>query len=98
MCIHWAHRIWVGDAHVWSPPRSFAVVHGLLDTGRPDRRRNLIERLLSWVEPGGRLVLSHYGAGVTARELAEALGYVVDGETSTPTTRGGPSIWLLRQE
>jgi SAM-dependent methyltransferase len=93
----WADRIWVGDALTWTPPRTFDVVHALLDFVRPSRRRALVDNLLTWVAPGGRLVLSQYGTGIPARTVVEALGFTVAGETSTPTTRGFPSVWLLRE-
>src|SRR5205807_1455126 len=40
---HWADRIWVGDALTWTPPRTFDLVHGLLDTVRPMQRRELVD-------------------------------------------------------
>lgn len=90
----WANRIWQGDALTWRPPRSFDFVHSLLDFVRSGRRRELVDNLLAFVAPGGRLILSQYGTTTSAREIVEGLGYGVAGETSAPTTRGTPSVWL----
>ena len=94
----WADRIWVGDALTWSPPRTFDVVHSLLDFVRPAHRRDLIDNLLRFVVPGGRLVLSQYGTTASAREIVEPLGFEIAGETRSPTTRGKPSVWLRKAE
>lgn len=85
----WADRIWVGDALTWSPPLTFDVVHALLDSVMDADRRRLIDNLLTFVTPGGRLLLSQYGTTVTARQLVEPLGYVIDGEI-------GLAVWLAK--
>jgi len=91
----WADRIWIGDALYADPPRTFDVVHTLLDFVRPVQHRDLIENVLRFVRPGGRLVISQYGL-TSARSLVEPLGYTIAGETRASTSRGLGSIWLLR--
>lgn len=90
----WSDRIWVGDALTWTPPRTFDIVHALLDVVPMGRRRDLIEHLRTFVTPGGRLVLSQYGTTMPAREVLARLGYAVDGETRAPTSSGNPSVWI----
>lgn len=94
----WWDHIWVGDALTWTPPRRFDVVHALFDFVPAGHRRALVDNLLTWVEPGGRLVLSQYGELETAPAIVEGLGFAIDGVTSTPTSRGGPSVWLRKPE
>jgi SAM-dependent methyltransferase len=92
----WADRIWVGDALSADPPRTFDVVHTLLDFVRPAQHRDLIDNVLRFVRPGGRLVISQYGL-TSARSLVEPLGYEIAGETRASMSRGLASIWLLRK-
>jgi SAM-dependent methyltransferase len=87
----WADRIWVGDARTWSPPRTFDVVHALLDTVRPAERGALVEHLLTFVAPDGRLVLSHYSPTLAARDEAQRLGHAIDGEGSN-----GIGVWIRK--
>jgi len=88
----WAGRIWIGDAAVWQPTQTFDTVHALLDTveTRGVARRNLVDHLLTFVRPGGRLVLSHYAPSITARELVEPIGYAIEAES-------GVGVWLRRE-
>lgn len=54
-------RIWTGSVMAWDPPRRFRYVTALDDAVPPDRLGDLVERLRStFVEPGGRLILSSY--------------------------------------
>jgi predicted pyridoxine 5'-phosphate oxidase superfamily flavin-nucleotide-binding protein len=57
----WADRIFVGDALEWQPPRRFDFVRTELVYAPEERRRELVERLLGWLEPGGRLLVCGYG-------------------------------------
>jgi SAM-dependent methyltransferase len=87
----WADRIWVGDALTWTPPRTFDVVHGLLDTVVPAQRRALVDNLLTFVAPGGRLILSWYRPEGKARRSVESLGYAIEGAS-------GLGVWLRQPE
>ena len=69
----WADRIWVGDALTWQAPRRFDFVRSELVYVPDDRRRELVERLLAAVAPGGRLILCSYGSRRSATPL-EPLG------------------------
>ena len=93
----WADRIWVGDALYADPPRTFEVVHTLLDFVLPRQHRDLIENVLRFVRPGGRLVISQYGL-TSARSLVEPLGYEIAGETRASKSRGLASVWLRKPE
>src|SRR4051794_19834814 len=66
----WSDQIWVGDADTWTPPRTFDTVHGLIDatSTRGLDRKALVDHLLTFVVPGGRLVLSCYSPTVTASD------------------------------
>ena len=57
----WADRFYVGDALEWTPPRRFDFVRTELVYAPEERRRELVERLLRWLEPGGRLIVCGYG-------------------------------------
>lgn len=87
----WADRIWVGDALTWTPPRTFDVVHGLLDTVMPSQRREMVDNLLTFVAPGGRLILSWYRPEGTARRSVESLGFALEGGS-------GLGVWLRKSE
>lgn len=87
----WTNRIWVGDALTWTPPRTFDVVHALLDTVMPVQRPTLLDHLLTFVTPGGRLVLSQYAPTLTARQIVEPLGHVIEGGS-------GLGVWLRKPE
>jgi hypothetical protein len=65
------------------------VVHALLDVVERADRRALIENLLTFVTPGGRLVLSAYSPERAARRIVESLGYPIEGGT-------GLGVWLRR--
>lgn len=85
----WADRLWVGDALTWRSPRTFDVVHGLLDTVMPPQLPALVANLLTFVAPGGRLVLSQYSPVRTAMAVVERLGYPIEGGTEL-------GVWLRR--
>jgi SAM-dependent methyltransferase len=53
----WADRIFLGDALEWEPPRRFDFVRTELVYAPADRRRELADRLVGWLEPGGRVLV-----------------------------------------
>jgi SAM-dependent methyltransferase len=63
----WADRIFLGDVLEWEPTRRFDFVRTELVYAPPSRERELVERLLGWLEPGGRLIVCGYGDPVRAR-------------------------------
>src|SRR5205823_131548 len=72
----WADRIEVGNAIDYRPGRRFTYVHVLLDLVPTARRGDLVRHALdALVEPGGRLLVSHYGADGTAAGYLRALGF-----------------------
>lgn len=56
-----------------------------------EQRRALIDNLLSFVSPGGRLVVSQYRTTLTARQVVEPLGYMIEDAV-------GLGVWLRKQE
>jgi 2-polyprenyl-3-methyl-5-hydroxy-6-metoxy-1,4-benzoquinol methylase len=89
---HWKDRIWVGNALTWTPPdgRRFTYVHLLVDFVLPHRRSDLIRHCLdTMVEPGGRLLVSHYAYGgqATAAEIVTELGFPIAGAS-------GDTVWI----
>lgn len=88
----WHDRLWVGNAVDWVPPdgRRFTFVHALFDFWPTKRRASAIRHVLSLVEPGGRLLMSQYGAGDSAARMLSELGYEVLG-TSASTAWIGPA-------
>jgi 2-polyprenyl-3-methyl-5-hydroxy-6-metoxy-1,4-benzoquinol methylase len=82
----WADRIEVGNAINYRPAtgRRFTFVHTLLDTVPVARRADLVRHALgTLVEPGGRLLVSHYtgGTDLTSAEHLRALGFPIAGES-----------------
>lgn len=82
----WADRIEVGNAIDYRPAsgRRFTFVHVLLDTVPVRRRADLVRHALgALVEPGGRLLVSHYAGGsdLTSAEHLRALGFPITGES-----------------
>jgi hypothetical protein len=85
----WADRLEVGNAIDYRPAggRRFTFVHVLLDLVPTTRRGDLIRHALdALLEPGGRLLVSHYqstgGTDVSAAEHVRRLGFPVAGESS----------------
>jgi 2-polyprenyl-3-methyl-5-hydroxy-6-metoxy-1,4-benzoquinol methylase len=101
---HWADRIEVGNAIDYVPAdgRRFTYVHVLLDAVPVRRRRDMLRHALNTlVEPGGRLLVSHYqtdgGSDRTAAEHVRDLGFDVAGSSHA---RGGDgtatTAWVER--
>jgi hypothetical protein len=67
----WADRIWLGDALTWAPPRRFDFVRTELVYVPEACRREYVERLLGWLEPGGRLLVCGYGGDEVLPPLRE---------------------------
>lgn len=60
----WAGRIYHGDALEWEPARQYDFVRTELVYAPASRRRELGERALGWVAPGGRLIVCGYSEPV----------------------------------
>ncbi|MBD0330589.1 MAG: pyridoxamine 5'-phosphate oxidase family protein [Thermoleophilia bacterium] len=67
----YADRFFVADALEWDPPRRFDFVRTELVYAPVERRRVLVERLLGWLEPGGRLLVCGYGGDEVVAPLEE---------------------------
>jgi SAM-dependent methyltransferase len=63
----WADRIFLGDVLEWEPARRFDFVRTELVYAPSSRERELVERLLDSLEPGGRLIVCGYGDPVRER-------------------------------
>jgi SAM-dependent methyltransferase len=59
-----ADRIYLGDVREWESPHRFDFIRTELVYVEGDRRRDLVERLLLWLQPGGRLIVCGYGEPV----------------------------------
>lgn len=57
-----SRNFWVADAWTWEPDRQWTFVYSLLDLSPEELWCEWIRRLLSWVEPGGRLIVGSYGS------------------------------------
>jgi SAM-dependent methyltransferase len=57
----WRDRIYVGDVREWEAPLRFDFIRTELVYVQDHERRDLVERLLSWLAPGGRLIVCGYG-------------------------------------
>jgi SAM-dependent methyltransferase len=58
----------VADAWDWEPDRQWAYVYSVLDLAPEEMWCEWIERLMSWVEPGGRLIIGSYRGRTPRRE------------------------------
>lgn len=73
---HHADNFWAGDIWEWAPPRRFDFVYSIFHLAPPDLAGELVQRLASWVEPGGRLIMGYYGSksrGIAPLEVAPML-------------------------
>jgi len=102
---HWADRIWTGNAINWRPPDGlrFDYVHLLLDCVPAARRGELVRHhLRCTARPGGRLLISDYGANPAAgmptpAQALAALGFAVAGQSSgaeLPDRPPAPTAWI----
>jgi SAM-dependent methyltransferase len=83
----WADRIFHGDALEWAPAQQFDFVRTELVYAPEARRRELAERLLGWVAPGGRLIVCGYSEPV-CREV-RSWGYEPELELAWRSASGG---------
>jgi len=87
------------DVWLWEPDRTWDFVYSLTHLAAPGMSCTLFERLLSWVAPGGRLIVGAYGSrsrGVEPEAVDEMLascGHTVAGaavdDPAAPLTRFG---------
>lgn len=50
------------DAWRWEPDRTWKYVYSLVDLSPEDLLCTWLDKLLGWVEPGGRLIMGSYGS------------------------------------
>ena len=99
----WADRIFDGNAAVWVPPAPFDFVRTGLEYVPPDRRRSLVEHLLSHtVAPGGRLLVGPYTEErdetrprPSQEETVRGWGFAVGGRLERPHPRDDRCIRRL---
>lgn len=97
-----ADRIWTGSAMSWEPAEPFRYVTALTEFAPPDRLGLLVDRLLRFVEPGGRLILSSYtDRDATPRPLVDdldAAGHRPDGiiHLDRPGRHPLQTVWFDR--
>ena len=86
-CPQWADRIWTANAATWQPPQRFDFVRTGLDYV-PDRSREpYVAHLLTFLEPGGRLVIGTHNEETDRDALADLVqswGHPVVGRTTRP--------------
>jgi SAM-dependent methyltransferase len=100
----WAHRIYVGNAIDWEPPRQFDYVRTELVYVPAARQPQLVAHLLERaVAPGGRLIACAYREvgtkdALPIRASLHAWGFAVNGEAiATDSDDGGVAtrvVWL----
>jgi SAM-dependent methyltransferase len=86
-CPQWADRIWTANAAAWRPPRLFTFVRTGLEYV-PDRSRPAyVDHLLTFLEPGGRLILGKHNEETDRDDLAagvESWGHRIAGRGTRP--------------
>jgi SAM-dependent methyltransferase len=92
-----ASHLYVADAWNWRPPRRFRYVYTLIDNVPESVVQPYVRRLLDRVvEPGGRLIVGHYGSRsrgtppLPVADLLASFGLAVMGSSSggePPVTR-----------
>lgn len=76
------------NAWTWQPDRRWAFVYSLLDLSPTELWCDWVNRLLGWVEPGGRLILGSYGSWsrgivpVDVTTVMEGCGWAVAGSSA----------------
>jgi 2-polyprenyl-3-methyl-5-hydroxy-6-metoxy-1,4-benzoquinol methylase len=84
-CPQWAGRIWTANAATWQPPRHFDHVRTGLEYV-PDRSRPAyVEHLLTFLEPGGRLIIGKHNEETDLDTLAsevESWGHSIVGRAT----------------
>jgi SAM-dependent methyltransferase len=86
-CPQWADRIWTANAATWRPPRRFDYVRTGLDYVPARSREHYVGHLLTFLEPGGRLVIGTHNEETDRDDLAAAVeswGHPVVGRTTRP--------------
>lgn len=86
-------NFYVADAWTWQPVRQWTYVYSLLDLAPRNLRCTWIDRLLRWVEPGGRLILGSYGSrslGVPPEDLLDLIEAC--GKEATGSAAGGDPV------
>lgn len=66
----------VADAWSWEPDRQWTFVYSLLDLSPRDLWCDWLDRLSTWVEPEGRLIIGSYGSrsrGIDPFDVGEVL-------------------------
>jgi SAM-dependent methyltransferase len=82
-----------GDVWTWQPPRTYDYVYTLTHLAPPGLLGDLCRRLVTWVRPGGRLIIGDYGShrrGIEPQDMRmvlKSLGFEVAGAAvgGTPT-------------
>jgi hypothetical protein len=75
---HWSERVFVGNVMDWRAPFRFDFVRTELEYAPPNRRREMVERLLrEYLSPGGRLILCSYGSSRRSTPRAEPVGEIL---------------------
>jgi hypothetical protein len=70
----------------WLPPLCFDFVRTELEYAPPQRRRELVERLLrEYLVPGGRLIVCSYGSSLRPTPKTEPVGEILSGWEYTLT-------------
>lgn len=90
----WTDRIFAGNVMDWRPPFRFGFVRTELEYAPPERRREMVERLLqTYLAPGGRLIICSYGSSRRPKaepvgDILRAWGYKVAAEAEGIDTNG----------
>jgi SAM-dependent methyltransferase len=93
-CPQWADRIWTGNAATWRAPRLFDYVRTGLEYVPTDRQAAYVDHLLSFLVPGGRLIIGKYNEETdldTWASAVEGWGHPVVGR-STRAHRSHPAL------
>ena len=76
----WADRIHHGNAMTWEPPRQFDYVRTELVYVPPERRPDLVARLLNrYLLPRGRAIICSYGSSRRPEPRVEPVGDMLRG-------------------
>lgn len=93
----WAHRIWLGNAWSWRPPRRFDFVHTRVEYVPEQHRRAFVARQLEeFVAPGGRLLVTPPDYGPP--DYLVRWGFKVGGEVVKERVGRPPArvAWIAR--
>lgn len=89
----WSSNFQVADAWSWDPSMRWTFVYSLLDLSPAEMWCEWLQRLSSWVQPGGRLIIGDYGSRSRSIPPVDVAGvFEKCGLEATGSSHGGDPV------